>query len=89
MMLCQTPVGMVCDPARTHGARLLEFAQTVTVVICAVAFELCARAMLEQQTSTAAVRLVSNFFMGVSNLDFCVLGKKWLESSLGWAIPSA
>ena len=83
MMLCQTPVGMVCDPARIHGARLLEFAQTVTVVICAVAFELCARAMLEQQTSTAAVRLLSNFFMGVSNLDLACSVQKWLERSLG------
>jgi len=62
MMLCQTPVGMVCEPCATHGARLLEFAQTVTVVICAVAFELCAETKLEQQ-SKAAVRLMSSFFM--------------------------
>src|ERR1700692_364817 len=71
MMFCQTPVGMVCEPCAEHGARLLELAQTVTVVICAVAFELCAKAMLEQQSRAAAVRLVSSFFMRVSNLDVC------------------
>jgi len=48
----------------------LEFAQTVTVVICAVAFELCAETKLEQQSKVAAVRLMSSFFMGVSNFGF-------------------
>jgi hypothetical protein len=46
MMLCHTAVAVVCEPCAIHGARLLELAQTVTVVICAVAFELCAKAML-------------------------------------------
>jgi hypothetical protein len=53
-----------------HGARLLEFAQTVTVVICAVAVELCAETMLEKQSKAAAVRRMSSFFMGISKFDF-------------------
>ena len=89
MMLCQTPVGMVCEPCAIHGAILLEFAQTVTVVICAVAFELCAETKLEQQSKAAAVRLMSSFFMGGLQFGFCVLGLKWLERSLGWATPGA
>jgi hypothetical protein len=73
IMLCQTPVGMVCEPCAIQGARLLEFAQTVTVVISAVAFELCAETKLEQQSKAAAVRRMSSFFMGVSKVGFCVL----------------
>jgi hypothetical protein len=62
---------------------LLLFAHMVTVVICAVALELCARAAPEmsQQTKTTAVPVVSSLFMESSSycsvFRLCGLGSGW------------
>ncbi len=66
-----------------QGARLLLFAHMVTVVICAVALELWARAAPEmsQQTKTTAVLVVSSLFMESSSccrvFRLCGLGSGW------------